>query len=151
MKISIPKSKYERNPKVVTKFNQLKKIVEELNKKKLPKEIVEWINNDVNYLNNFQGNENEFRRELSNRMYYLVKNIEKKLKIVPKKYYKNLWRVYGMAMIGIPVGIVFGVFIKDVSLSLLGIPLGFFIGSLIGGKMDKTAEVEDRQLNVEIR
>lgn len=150
MKIALLNSKFARDTSVSTKYNQLKMLLQTLGKRKLPEEIVQRINHDVSYLNNFEGSNREFRRELVNRMYYMTKMLEKKCKLVPKKYYANLWRAYGMAFIGIPIGVFSGFILKDVVISLFGIPIGFILGSIIGTRMDKKALSENRQLDIDL-
>ena len=59
--------------------------------------------------------------------------------------------VLGMSAIGLPIGSAFGLLIGNIGLLGLGLPIGMVIGLLIGYRMDKKAQAEGRQLNIELK
>lgn len=61
-----------------------------------------------------------------------------------------MWLAVGMAAIGIPFGVVFGISLDNMSFLGIGIPIGMGIGIAIGTAMDKKARDEGRQLDLEV-
>ncbi|MBQ0152941.1 MAG: hypothetical protein KBS61_08630, partial [Chryseobacterium sp.] len=57
----------------------------------------------------------------------------------------------GMSGIGLPLGVAFGLSVGSIGLLGLGLPFGMAIGAGIGTSMDKKAQKEGRQLQVEIK
>jgi F0F1-type ATP synthase assembly protein I len=73
--------------------------------------------------------------------------IEKKHKIFPQKYYQNLWLANDMTIIGLPLGLIFGMLIDNIAFLAVGIPLGMSIGIAIGINLDNKAQKEGRQMD----
>lgn len=66
---------------------------------------------------------------------------QKELKLTTKKYYTGVYMVLGM-----PIGLVFGMMIFGTGSMAIGMLLGMTIGIAIGNARDKKAEKEGRQL-----
>lgn len=144
-------SDIEENERLVKAFNQLDKVLTELREKEVPDEVITSINIAVDETNNFKGSEKELRKQIRKAQTGIIKLIEKKLKIVPKNYYRNLWLVLGMSAFGIPIGLALGASQGNNGLLGAGLPIGMVIGIAVGTSLDKKAFKEGRQLDVEIK
>jgi hypothetical protein len=82
---------------------------------------------------------------------FIIKQVEKAHKIVPKNYYRTMYMLFGMSGIGIPIGVAFGLSIGNLGLLGLGLPIGMGIGVAIGSSLDKKALNTGRQLNIEMK
>lgn len=80
----------------------------------------------------------------------LFKIIEQKDKIVSKNHYRNIWLGVGMAIFGLPIGVIFGVLYDNMALLAIGLPVGMVIGIAVGTQMDKKAFKAGRQIDLEI-
>lgn len=139
------------NPKVENSIIQFKRLVEILNTKNLPKNIIEKINYEISILNSSEIVGNSFLHLLKKKQNSITKLIEKELKLVPKNYYRNLWFVLGMTAFGLPLGVTFGLSIENIGLLGIGLPIGMVIGLLIGSLMDKKALESGKQLDIELK
>ena len=132
-------------------YSQLAALLNELKKKELSQASIDFINEHIEILNNSPLNEKELAKLAKQKQTILLKHVEKEHKIVPKNYYRNLWMLFGMSGIGLPIGVAFGLSIGNIGLLGLGLPIGMAIGVFIGAAMDKKALNESRQLNLEIK
>ena len=82
-------------------------------------------------------------------MHRIIELLEKKHKIVPKKFYLNRWLALGMAVFGVPLGVVMGSSLGNMAFIGTGIPIGMVIGMALGADMDKKALKEGRQMDIE--
>lgn len=62
-----------------------------------------------------------------------------------------MWLAAGLATFGLPIGIAFGFLLANMAFLGIGLPIGMTIGMALGASMDKQAEAEGRQLDVEIK
>ena len=129
-------------------YTQFTELIEELKKRTLPDEMMELINQEIERLNSVSGK--DFARQLVKSKAYVVKELEKRLKLVPKSYYRNLWTATGMAAFGLPIGVVIGQALGNIAYLGVGLPIGLAIGAGVGTQMDKKAKEEGRQLDVVI-
>jgi hypothetical protein len=134
--------------KMYVQFNQL---LGELSRKSIPDEVVSVINTEVDAINASTPAGNELQKILKKKQTEIVTLVEKKLKIVPKNYYRMLWLPVGMAAFGLPLGVGFGIALSSMAFLGLGLPIGMAIGMAVGSGMDKKAAAEGRQLDVEIK
>lgn len=131
-------------------YMQLNKFLVELNKKRIPNNIVSQVNKEIEELNNTNDSKN-LQKLVKQKQSILVRLIEKELKIVPVNYYRNLWIALGMTAFGIPLGVAFGTSLGNFALFALGVPVGLAIGVGVGTQLDKKALKEGRQLAVEMK
>ncbi|UQD55520.1 hypothetical protein [Flavobacterium sp. K5-23] len=124
-------------------------ILKELDKKGLPLNIIENINQDIEELNSSSLAHNDLSKLVKKKQTNILRVIEKELKIVTKNHYRNLWLALGMSVFGLPLGVAFGLMVGNLGLLALGLPFGMLIGIAVGSKMDKKALEENRQLNIE--
>ncbi|RYD53670.1 MAG: hypothetical protein EOP52_04420 [Sphingobacteriales bacterium] len=93
----------------------------------------------------------KLKRVIYSRQTQILRLVEKKLKIVPKNYYRTLWMVLGMSVFGLPFGVLYGLLVKNTAMLGIGLPIGMGIGVAVGASMDKKALKEGRQLDIEIK
>ena len=138
-----------KDKKLMRKFSDFEKLINELKKREVPSEIVNSVNQDIDDINAFVGSNRDLLKQLRKKQSGIMKLIEKELKLVTKNYYRNLWLALGMAF-GIPFGVVFGISLDNMAFLGIGIPIGMAIGIAIGTAMDKKALDEGRQLDLEV-
>jgi len=131
-------------------YMQLNQFLVELNKKKIPDNIISQVNKEVEELNNTTDS-NSLQKLVKQKQSILVRLLEKELKMVPINYYRNLWIALGMTAFGIPLGVAFGAILGNFALFALGVPIGLAIGIGVGTQLDKKALKEGRQLAVEMK
>ena len=131
-------------------ISQFTKLLAELEKRELPDEIVSAINNDIDEINAVTNTGNELKKQIEWRVQKILKLLEKNLKLVPKNYYRNMWMALGMAVFGLPIGILMGVCWDSMAYLSIGLPIGLVIGLGLGAGMDNKALKEGRQLDVDI-
>lgn len=141
----------EENERLVKALNQLDKVLTELREKEVPDEVITSINNAVDETNNFKGSEKELKKQIRKAQSGIIKLIEKKLKIVPKNHYRNLWLVLGMSAFGLPIGVALGASQGNNGMLGAGLPIGMVIGIAVGTGLDRKAFKEGRQLDLEIK
>ncbi|MBT8263706.1 MAG: hypothetical protein KJN75_00065 [Muriicola sp.] len=116
----------------------------------MPENVLSTINGEIEILNAILDTDKAFKKGLGKAKNTIIKLLEKELKIVPKFYYRRLWMVLGMTVFGIPIGITFGAGTNNYGMLGVGIPIGMGIGIAIGTEMDRKAEVEGRQLDIDL-
>jgi hypothetical protein len=132
-------------------FSQFRQLLAELENRELPDEIVTSINNDIDEINSITVIGNELQKEIERRLQRIIKLLEKNLKLVPKNYHRNLWMILGIAVFGIPIGVIFGASLDNMAYLAIGLPIGLVIGIGLGAVMDQKALKEGRQLDIEIK
>jgi len=140
------------NVKLKRNYEQFQKLLSELRKKELPRDIIEFVNTNINDINAGTEEDKILRKLLKQKETLIIKLLEKKAKIVPKDHYKTLWLGVGMCVFGVPIGVFLELITKtDMGFIAIGIPIGMAIGMLVGSGMDKKAFKEGRQLDVKIK
>jgi len=137
--------------KTNTLYHQLKKLLDELEQKKISVTTADTINKEVETINATSLKDKALHKMLKEKQTYIIKILEKEYKIVPVNYYRNLWLAAGMGAFGLPIGVAFGLLMGNIALLSIGLPIGMAIGVGVGTSMDKKALAEGRQLNVEIK
>lgn len=144
-------NKNDSNIKVNNSIEQFKQLNKLLNDKKLPVNIIEKINFEIELLNSSQLVGNSLLHLIKKKQNKIIRLTEKELKIVPKNYYRNLWMVLGMSAFGLPLGVAFGLSMGNIGLLAIGLPIGMSIGVLVGSKLDKKASESGKQLDIELK
>lgn len=129
---------------------QFEKLLSELRKRELPDEVVKSINTNIDLMDPTLGSEKEYIKQLRKTQADILSLIEKKLKLVPKNHFRNIWMALGIAAFGVPLGVAFGAVLGNMAFIGIGLPIGIPIGLAIGTALDKKAADEGRQLDVEI-
>lgn len=136
--------------KLDKKADVFEKLLNELRSRDLPTSMIESINQQVGLVHSSGTEEKTFAKQLSKSQSIVLKQLEKEHKIVPKNYYRTIFMSIGMAGIGIPMGVAFGLAIGNLAFLGIGLPIGLAIGIAIGTAKDKKAADEGKQLDVEI-
>lgn len=147
----IERSEIEQNSKLNTAYSLLKNLLSELRKREIPIEILNSINQEIDKLNGFSGSNKELLKQVRNSQSLILSLVKKELGLVPKGHFQTMWMAMGMATFGIPFGVVFGLTLGNMAFFGIGIPIGMSIGLAIGAGMDKKAQEEGRQLDIEIK
>ncbi len=137
--------------KLSSLYAQFGVLLSELRKKQLNEELIKSINAFIETINASTVTGNKFKKLVKQAQTAIVKQVEKEHKIVPKNHYRTLWMLLGFTAFGLPIGMAFGLSVGNIGLMAIGLPIGMAIGAAVGSSMDKKAEQEGRQLNVEIR
>ncbi|ESU27119.1 hypothetical protein FLJC2902T_22270 [Flavobacterium limnosediminis JC2902] len=144
----IQNSKFN-SEKITGKENSINNLIAEiLSRKIIDSETHNFIADFVNKSEVFKGDEKVYFKELDAFEKTLLKEIEKKYKLVKKDYYTNLWTAVGMSAFGVPIGVAFGSIFKNMAFIGIGLPIGLVIGRLVGSNLDKKALKENRQLDI---
>lgn len=130
------------------KYDAFEKLINALNKKDLPEDIVKEINGHIDSINNFTDKDATLIRKISGSRLKILRLVEKRLKLVPKGHYQTLWMAVGMSAFGIPLGLVFGLALDNMAFLGIGLPMGMAFGIALGAGMDKKAQQEGRQLDL---
>lgn len=138
------------NDKLNKAYVQFNKLLFELKKRELPDDIVASINMEIDKLNSIDDLFDEFKKTLKKSKGIIIKLLKKELKLVPKKYYRNLWISQGTGIFGIPIGLIIAEGVNNMALVGLGMPIGLLIGAAVGERKDKKVLAEGRQLDVDI-
>ncbi|HRR04209.1 MAG TPA: hypothetical protein P5134_07295 [Bacteroidales bacterium] len=141
----------DENLKLNEIFSQFRQLLAELENREIPDEIVTSINNDIDEINSITVIGNELQKEIERRLQRIIKLLEKNLKLVPKNYYRNLWMILGIAVFGIPIGVILGASLDNMAYLAIGLPIGLVIGIGVGAVMDQKALKKGRQLDIEIK
>ena len=144
------RSSIVENKKLSRSYSQFEKLLEELRKKEIPEKIISSINTNIDQLNSVSGSEKEFKKQLFKTRGAIILLLEKELKIVTKNHYRNSYLAIGMAVIGVPLGVILGIFLDNMGLIGIGLPFGMVIGMLIGANMDKKAFVAGKQIDLDM-
>lgn len=133
-----------------TAYVQLGTLLKALHAKALPGEIVSTINGGIEAINGFTGSEKEAGKLLATTQSEILKLLETELRLVTKGHYRNMWLAQGMAVFGMPLGVVFALILDNMAFIGIGLPLGMMVGMAVGHHMDTKAGEEGRQLDLEL-
>jgi len=131
--------------------NQFELLIEELKRKKLPDNLVQFINSKIEEINSINDSSKKLKSQIKKNQSKIIEQVEKKIKIVPKNHYRNTWLALGLAVFGVPIGVAFGTSLGNMGYIGIGLPIGMAIGIAIGTAKDKKAMEEGRQLDFEIK
>ncbi|GHB23896.1 hypothetical protein [Mongoliitalea lutea] len=138
----------EKPAKVYMQFVEL---LSELKARDLPDHLISFINLSVDKINASTTEGIQLIKLIKQEQNLILKQLEKKMKIVPINYYRNLWLVLGMTVYGLPLGVSIGISIGNIALLGIGLPIGMVIGMAVGLSLDKKALQEGRQLSFEVK
>jgi hypothetical protein len=151
MKKLIERQHILQNTKVFRQYNQLGELLKALEKRELPNEIIDFINQQIEILNLVSDSEKYFAKTIKEKENEIIKHIEKKINLVPKNHYRKRWLALGIGAFGLPIGVAIGSASGNMGLLGTGLPIGIGIGVAIGSSMDKKAFNEGRQLDFEVK
>jgi len=137
--------------RIVHKSKNIMNIIEFLKNRILPENVIELINNEIELINNFLGEEKYLLRQFRKSQNKILKIIEKELKIYPKNYHQNLWMALGISLFGFPIGVAVSHFTDQPAFIGGFMPIGMVIGMFIGYNFDKKVKAEGNQLNFDLK
>lgn len=140
----------EESKKLRKRFDLFNHLIEEINKKDIPKESLQLISDMIKDLQSNPGTAKLYAINIRRTQTKILRMLQKEHKIVPKNQFRNMWMAIGMSAFGIPMGVAFGSALDNMGFIGIGIPLGMVIGMAIGAGMDKKAAEEGRQLDIQI-
>ena len=143
-----PNEQFFNNPTIKQASQKLRRLISDLQKRSLPTDLIETINSKIESINTSTLVDKPLEKLVSTTLAELLKLVEKELKLVPKHHYRTLWMLMGMSTFGLPLGVVFGMSLGNISLLGIGLPIGMAIGIGVGSSMDEKAKKEGRQLNL---
>lgn len=132
-------------------YIQFGKLISELNARELPDEVALAINTEIEDINTTTDQGRHLRNHIRQNQTRIIKLVEKELKLVTKNHHRNVWLAIGMAAFGIPLGVAFGTSLGNMGFIGIGLPIGLAIGIGVGTQLDKKAEEEGRQLDLELK
>ena len=144
-----PRPEISNKPKLQKVYTQFEKLIDELKAIALPEKITVFINASIDELNLISHE--KLRSQTKKKQSKIITLIEKELKIVPINHYRNTWMAIGMSAFGVPLGVALGASLGNMGFIAIGIPIGMAIGLSVGTSMDKKAQEEGRQLNMEVK
>ena len=133
--------------RLAKRYTSLEQLLSALSEKEIPQDIIVQINEQIDILNSFTEKNALLIRKIDGVKLKIIRWVEKKLKLVPRKHYQNQWTALGMTVFGIPLGVIFGFALGNMAFLGIGLSMGIPFGLGIGISMDKKAEEEGRQLN----
>ncbi len=151
MKKLIERQHILENTKALSRYHQLGELLKALEKRELPNEIIDFINQHIELLNSVSDAEKYFAKTIKEKENEILKHIEKKTNLVPKNHFRKRWLSIGSGAFGLPIGVVLGAGSGNMGLLGAGIPIGMGIGIVVGSSMDKKAFNEGRQLDFEVK
>ena len=108
-------------------------------------ECIDEINPHIEAVN--QAEDNYLIKVLRSSKRAILQVLQERLNVVPKNHYTTLWMSLGLAIFGIPLGVVFGLTLNNMAFLGIGLPIGLSIGLAYGAHLDKQAKEQGRQLN----
>lgn len=145
-----PTSLIEESKSLKKRYNQINDLIDIINQKEIPEDIETTINEWIIELDKNHGTAKLFSINIRRTQTKMLSLLEKDLKMVTKHHYRNSWMAIGMTAFGLPMGVVFGSAMDNMSYIGIGLPIGMLIGIVVGDQMDKKALKEGRQLDVQI-
>lgn len=129
------------------KYLRLQELMERLTTFELSDNLCEKLNVEIQKINSSEGDQ-DILKQLRKSQNRILSILERDAKIVTKHHYRNMWLALGLAVFGVPVGVVLGSVLDNMGLMGVGFPFGMFIGIMLGNYMDKRAESEGRQIDI---
>lgn len=149
--LNLKQESLENNVRLKNAVLQLQTLIELLNQKDIPDAIATKINIEITGINASSFTGNSLLKLIQQKQAYIIKLVEKEVKLVPVNYYRNLWLVLGMSAFGLPIGVAVGLSLGNIAFLGIGLPIGLAIGTAVGTAMDKKAKDQGRQLNIVLK
>ena len=129
---------------------QFQALIDHLDSRDLPAEVVETINGKIEGLNSFSGSSAALLKKSKIIRKQILDLLQKRLGLVPENYHTTLWMALGMSAFGLPLGIVVSTLSGSAAFIGIGLMFGVAGGLAIGTSLDKKARAENKVLNVKL-
>lgn len=137
------------NPKLIKAYNAIEQLIEALNKKEIPKNVLENINSKVKKINAYTGDYKRLTKLIKKSDKDIENLVETEFGWVKKSYYQGLWTVYGMLAGGVFSTIFTQLGFEETWSSYgLAIPMGLIFGMLAGKNKDTQVAKDGLQLDI---
>ena len=143
-----PRADIGQNKKAYKSFSQFMGFLEVLKQQDLTDVVIEKLNTEIDKINSAPLK--KLNTQIKRSQIKILQIIEKEQKLIPKNYYKKTWLALGMSAFGIPIGVAFGFALDNMAFLAIGLPIGLALGMVVGAQLDKKAEKEGRQMNIEM-
>ncbi|MBZ9629755.1 hypothetical protein LB465_03105 [Salegentibacter sp. LM13S] len=130
-------------------YSQFDILLKDLRKKELPEDIIQSINQNVKEINSSTETDKNLMKLLNKEQTQILRLVRKELRLIPKNHYTFLWMALGIAVFGLPTGIIYGKISGNMGLLSLGLPIGLGIGIMVGMWLDSKVKKEGRQINAD--
>ena len=130
-------------------YDKIDCLLTEVGKKELPADSLEEINQRITLLNHFDGEEKILRKKIERFYSEILKLLKDQLGIVPRNYHQNIWMAYGLALFGLPIGVVMSTMTDTPAFMGVGLPIGLSIGMIYGMLKDRKVKMQNKQINIE--
>ena len=137
------------NKKLQKALDVMEAFLSELQKREIPFHVQEIINEKIDEINAFTGNDKELKKCIERFYVDTLRLIKEQMGIIPHNYYQNRWLSLGMTIFGLPLGVIMSTITGNMVFLALGLPVGLTLGLAIGRWKDKKAEAENKQIQVE--
>lgn len=146
--IQIKKKDYYTTSKNARKYSEnIYNCIKSLEERDIPESLVAYINSETTQLNELEFGPKKAGNKLYHAYNRIIVQIQKQTNLVPPGYYQNTYMLYGMSFFGLPLGILYALFMDNFGLFGLGLPIGLAVGLAYGRSIDEKTKKEGRQLN----
>ena len=137
--------------KLLKSHEQFQQLINQIRARELSADSVKIINENISLINTSALAGNKLQILIKKQQRVILKHLEKEYKLTTKNYYRNLWMLFGFTAFGLPIGVCFGLALDNIGLMGLGLPIGMVIGVIVGTQLDKRAQKDGKQLDLEIK
>lgn len=144
-----PERRQTAGRKLTKAYNKLECLLAEIDKKDVPSSFYEEINQKIERLNHFEGEEKWLVKEINSLYSKLLKQLEKRFGIITKNHHQNNWMALGLAVFGLPIGVVISTMTDTPAFMGIGLPIGLSMGMVFGMLKDRKAKMQNKQIDIE--
>ena len=128
-------------------YDRFAELLKDLRVRDLSPGTIKYINEELEELNNSTFQHTQFKKLIKNKEQRILEMTRKQENLFPSNYFQNHWMALGMVVIGLPLGLSFGLALGNIAFLGIGLPIGLAIGMSLGTEKDKKVKEENRQLN----
>lgn len=115
-----------KNQKLNKNYKRFYYLISELHGHDLSQKTLVFVNQQIELVNNTQG-ESLLLRQVQSSKRQILKILEKKYGIVSKGHYQRFWTIIGISIVGIPSGVALGIILNSIEF----VPVGWGIAAII--------------------
>ena len=118
-------------------------------KKGLSEASENFINKEVLSFNQQKHTVKSAIKELGNLQSNILRQLKEQDGLRLPDYYQNHYMALGALFLGIPLGLLIAYAFSNLSLALVGFPVGMICGALFGRRKDKVEKAQGNHLDVQ--
>lgn len=143
------REEFKQSEKLAKVYQKVQRLIEVLNTRiDIPSDIENNIQQEAQVMDEYEGSPKELRKILKKGYTQILSILRKEVGLVPKGYHQGKWIALGMAIWGIPIGLILSIPLGNMSMLGAGLPIGMGIGIAIGSTLDQKAEKAGKQLDL---